>query len=317
MKESALDRLLRGRSPKFIDTVRSLVQQYDIDQNDPTFILLVGTKTLEALLIEYPQQFESLFVSLLAQMNQRWDTLQSEIIAVTDSASKKLADDWHQVHAKLISTSLESAKTAHQIDSRLNEVRHLLDSETRKVEQLIKEQLNQLNQQRTQFTELRNGLNQAAEVERAKVRDEAENQANMLITLYQGQSKEIEALYAGKCKELEAHCEGQTKELEALAVKLANHATATAQANVQQHIKAFNKGIKWKYYAEAAALACATAAVLVASTWTTAWISRGRAEANSDWANIERWNAPELQACITARTPTCNFHIRSPEEKDK
>ena len=48
MNDSSLDQLLKGRSQTFRDTVRALVQRYDIDENDPTFILLVGTSTLEA-----------------------------------------------------------------------------------------------------------------------------------------------------------------------------------------------------------------------------------------------------------------------------
>ena len=78
MTESALDRLLKGRSQTFRDTVCALVQRYGIDENDPTFILLVGTSTLEVILEKYPQELEALFGRLLSQLDNRWGALQAE-----------------------------------------------------------------------------------------------------------------------------------------------------------------------------------------------------------------------------------------------
>ena len=88
MKESSLDLLLNGRSQEFKDKVRALVQQHHIDENDPTFILLTGTKTLEVILEQYPQEFEQLFKQLLTQMDQRWGLLQREwAIAAAESTT--------------------------------------------------------------------------------------------------------------------------------------------------------------------------------------------------------------------------------------
>ena len=78
MNDSSLDQLLKGRSQTFRDTVRALVQRYGIDENDPTFILLAGTSTLEIILEKYPQELETLFGQLLSQLDNRWGTLQSE-----------------------------------------------------------------------------------------------------------------------------------------------------------------------------------------------------------------------------------------------
>ena len=50
------------------------MQQYNIDENDPTFILLAGTTTLEVMLEKYPQEFEALFKQLLAQLDQQLGT---------------------------------------------------------------------------------------------------------------------------------------------------------------------------------------------------------------------------------------------------
>lgn len=78
MNDSSLDRLLQGRSQTFRDTVRALVQRHNIDENDPTFILLAGTSTLEVILERYPQELETLFGQLLSQLDNRWGVLQSE-----------------------------------------------------------------------------------------------------------------------------------------------------------------------------------------------------------------------------------------------
>ena len=78
MNDSSLDQLLKGRSQTFRDTVRALVQRYNIDENDPTFILLAGTSTLEVILERYPQELETLFGQLLTRLDDRWGALQSE-----------------------------------------------------------------------------------------------------------------------------------------------------------------------------------------------------------------------------------------------
>ncbi len=78
MSESSLDLLLQGRSEEFKSKVRTLVQEHSIDESDPTFILLAGTKTLEVLLEKYPQEFDQLFKQLLTQMDERWKLLQRE-----------------------------------------------------------------------------------------------------------------------------------------------------------------------------------------------------------------------------------------------
>ncbi len=54
------------------------MQRYGIDENDPTFILLAGTSTLEVILEKYPQELETLFGQLLSQLDNRWGALQSE-----------------------------------------------------------------------------------------------------------------------------------------------------------------------------------------------------------------------------------------------
>lgn len=278
MKQNLLEELLDGRSPEFKETVRALVQRHDIDESDPTFILLAGTATLEAVLIQFPQQFESLFISLLAQMNQRWESVQHEIVAVTDTASQRLAADWQQLSDRLNRSALDTVDTADQIDSRLLAVKQLLDERVSRLEEVMLAE-------RAEFKQF------VADGQET-IRVQAKTQVDLLKTVF----------------------EGQSQELEVLAEKFAAQATATAQANVKKQLAEINQGLMRKHYIEAAGFACFCAALLMGTSWTAAWVSRGRAEDNTRWADIERWNTDDLQACDDAKLTTCNFHIQVPDD---
>ena len=252
---AAIDALLEGKSDAFKVTVLELARQMEWDDEDPAFLIAIATHQLEALVKQYPD----------------------EMAAVMEKASEKLSADWQQIQSKLIAQTLESTKTAHQIDNRMHEVRQLLDGVLEKAKQ-------QIQQERKETA-------QAIKNEQETIRIQAETQAGLLTTVY----------------------EEQSKELEAQARKLAAHAIATAQANAKEQIKELTKGVRHKHYIEAASIACACAASLMLTSWTIGWVSRGRAEDNTVWADIERWNQEELQACVAARTPTCNFHIEVPK----
>ena len=233
MTDTSLDLLLKGRSDEFKDRVRALVQQYDIDENDPTFILLTGTTTLEVMLEKYPQEFEALFKQLLVQLDQRWGALQQQ---------------W--------AISAKESSTAAQ-----------------------------------QFTQALTDIKQASEAEQQTLRAQAGSQAELLTTVYQE----------------------QVQQLRVEAEKLAAHAIASAQATAAEQVKAVTKGVRKKHYVEAGAIACSMATALMLTSWTAAWVSRGRTENSSVWGDIERWNQQELQACVEAELKTCNFHIEVPE----
>ena len=234
MTESALDLLLKGRPQEFKDKVRALVQRYNIDENDPTFILLIGTTTLEVILEKYPQEFEQLFKQLLTQMDQRWGLLQRE---------------W-------AITAKESSNAAQQLTQAMGEVK------------------------------------QVSEAQQKTIRTQAGAQAELLTTVYQE----------------------QVSQMKSEAEKLAAHAIASAQATAAEQVKEISKGVRQKHYVEAGVIACAAAAALMLTSWTAAWVSRGRAENSSVWGDIERWNQQELQACVEAELKTCNFHIEVPEQ---
>ena len=235
MKESSLDLLLNGRSQAFKDKVRALVQQHHIDENDPTFILLTGTKTLEVILEQYPQEFEQLFKQLLTQMDQRWGLLQRE---------------WAIAAA-------QSTTAAQQLTQKLGETEQVSKAEQETIKKL------------------------------------AGSQAELLTTVYQE----------------------QVNQLKAETQQLAAHATASAQATAAEQIKDISKNLRKAYYLEAAGFACLGAALLFTTGWAFGWFGRGLRDSKSIWADIERWNGNQLQACVEAKLPTCNFHVEMPKAK--
>ncbi len=204
-----------------------------------------------------------------------------QIEAVMETASQRLAANWQQVQSKLIAQSLDSTKTAHGIDNRLHEVEGLLNKKLTGVEQLL---------QRQQVE-----LQQASQAEQEAIRQQAGSQAEILTTVFQEQSQQLKAQ----------------------AEQLAAHAISSARVSAAEQVKEINQGVRRKHYIEAGAIACGAAAALMLTSWTAAWVSRGRADDNTVWADFERWNQKELQACINAESPTCNFHIEMPKAKSE
>lgn len=220
---------------------------------------------------------------LLAISTHQLETLvkqyPDQIEAVMNAASAKLEADWQQVQAKLIAQSMDSTQTAHQIDNHLYEARTFIRDELEKVKQLL-------------ATE-RDGMKRVVEAEQETLRQEAGTQTDLLTKVYEGQ-----------CADMKAQAE-----------KLSAWAIAQAQVTAKEQIDEALKDVRKKHYVEAIASACACGAALMLTSWTTAWVSRGRMEDNTYWADIERWNQQELQACVNAGLPTCNFHIRVPQEE--
>ena len=202
-----------------------------------------------------------------------------QIEAVMNAASAKLEANWQQVQAKLIAQSIDSTQTAHQIDNHLHEAKAFIRDELDKVEKLLAAE--------------REGIKQVIKAEQETLRQEAGTQTELLTRVYEGQ-----------CADLKAQTE-----------HLATRTVAYAQVTAKELVEQAMKDVRKKHYVEAIIIACGCATALMLTSWTTAWVSRGRAEDNTRWADIERWNQRELQACTEARLPTCNFHIRMPEEK--
>lgn len=98
--DNPLDSLLDGKSDDFKGKVLMLSRRLGIDESDPTFLLLAGTSTLEALLEQYPQEFEALFKQLLASMEGSWQELQQQwekAAEANQQAAQTVADQVGQI----------------------------------------------------------------------------------------------------------------------------------------------------------------------------------------------------------------------------
>ncbi|MBD2091834.1 hypothetical protein H6F67_18485 [Microcoleus sp. FACHB-1515] len=101
--KTLLDMALEGKSDTFKVKVFEIVRKFRLDATDPSFLLLISTGQLQALLEEFPDAFEALFMRLLEKMQQKYqqmvDGLQAEIKTVKDIAegvqttNEELAED--------------------------------------------------------------------------------------------------------------------------------------------------------------------------------------------------------------------------------
>jgi Fe2+ transport system protein B len=219
------------------------------------------------------------------QMEALMKLFPAQIEAAMANAVKKLEADWHQLQAKLVLSAMKSAQTAQKIDARLLEARALLDDELAKVEQLM----------RSERTEAQ----QLMEQERAAVQ--------LLMT-------EERSAITQQAQDL---AEQQKQVIQAKTTELISQGVAASLQRAEAQVNTIVATVKRKHYVEAVAYACLFASALMLTSWTTAWVSRGRAENSSTWGDIERWNQDHLRECIKEKKNTCNIHIEVPEHPIK
>jgi hypothetical protein len=68
---SLLAQYLEGRSEAFQNKVYELVIRYGWDVNDPSFAILLATGQMETILESFPEQFETLFLRLMQESQQK------------------------------------------------------------------------------------------------------------------------------------------------------------------------------------------------------------------------------------------------------
>jgi hypothetical protein len=144
-----------------------------------------------------------------------------------------------------------------------------------------------------QLTKAIHTLERTSVAEQEAIKAQAETQTGLLVTFYQEQTLQLQA---------------ETK-------KLAAQAVASAQAAAAEQVKAIAKPLRKAYFLEAAGFVCFGAALLFATGWAFGWFGHGLRDSKSMWADFERWNKDELQACFDAGKNTCNFHIEVPKGK--
>lgn len=69
--KALLDLVLEGKSDTFKARVFEIVHKFKLDASDPSFLLLLSTGQLQALLEEFPAAFETLFMNLLGAMQRQ------------------------------------------------------------------------------------------------------------------------------------------------------------------------------------------------------------------------------------------------------
>jgi hypothetical protein len=143
-----------------------------------------------------------------------------------------------------------------------------------------------------QLTQAIQTLEKTSLTEQAAIKAQAESQTRLIVTFYQEQTNQLQA---------------ETKKLAAQAVE-------SAQASAAEQVKVISQRLRKAYFLEAVGYACFSAALLFTVGWALGWFGHGLRDSKSMWADLERWNGNELQACFDAGKNTCNIHIEVPEK---
>lgn len=96
---SLLEKLLEGRSDSFKAKILDLVVVTELDANDPLFLFLVATSSLETILADTPKSLEQLFRS--------WE---KDIQQMIDVVGQSTMDIHRQEISKAIASAIEQSK---------------------------------------------------------------------------------------------------------------------------------------------------------------------------------------------------------------
>lgn len=276
--KTAVDYVLGDQPTEFQLKLLQLGRELDWDENDPGFAVPLAMGQVENVLKAYP----------------------AKIQATMDEISKRSEMKWADIQAALKVSAMRGEQAAQRMDTRLIEVKGLLDLEIVQVQGLMqKERL-----------ELKRAISdEQARVQRL-VADERAAMADERAQVQQLMADERAAM-AQQAQDLAEH---QKQVLEKHTTDLIAQGVIAQQRRAESQVKEIVSAARGKHYWEAVAIACLAAALLMSSAWMAGWVSRGRAENSSVWGDIERWNQDPLKACIDANTTTCNFHIQVPQE---
>lgn len=93
MKPSLLDKLLDGRDETFKRKVLHLVSQTGYSENDPLFVILIVTGTLQTLLNDKPAELEQMFDRWFNGVTKSLDLVEKEIVERQKTAIAEAAGD--------------------------------------------------------------------------------------------------------------------------------------------------------------------------------------------------------------------------------
>ena len=113
---------------------------------------------------------------------------------------------------------------------------------------------------------------------------------------------------------IETATKHQIELLEASAKKLTAEGFAISRTQAKEQVAVIAKQLREVHYWQTVLYACAAALMLAVLSAMGGWMSRGLADQNSIWGDIQRWNQDDLKACQKVKRPTCSFHIEVPQD---
>ena len=221
----------------------------------------------------------------MGQIEHVLEVYPDRIKAAMEQISQASEMRWERVQAALKVSATQGVQAAARMDNRLQQVSDLLALERAEVQRLM------ADERRALFSEMAD----EREAFRRLMADERDEMLKLSQALTEQQKQVLET---------------QTRNL------LAEGVTRWKEMVIKQ-VDDIIKRIRIKHYWQVAAGACALALALGGFSWHSGWVSSDRAQAASTWGDLQRWNQDHVQACLDARTPTCNIHMEVPEHPIK
>ena len=289
---SAIDVLLGENPTDFQVWLLKLAREFHWDENDPGFAVPLATTQLERVMKDYPQQVK----------------------AALEAVARRQQQDWNRMQAATAATALRTQQAADRLSHRLGETKRLVALDIAQLGgRMQAERLALAEMMREERRALRDELDRelaavrtAAEAREMATMQLLEAERERTIELMANERQAMAKLAQQLSEQLQQETSAQTKAV------IAEGVVATRE-RANKQVKEIVAGVRGKHYIEVALYAIATAALLVGTSWSMAWVTRGRAEQNSVWGDIERWNRDHLRECVNVGATTCNFHIEVPE----
>ena len=272
--KTAVDYVLGDKPTDFQLKLLQLGRELDWDENDPGFAVPLAMGQVENVLKSYPAKLQ----------------------ATMDEISKQSEVKWERIQAGLKVSAMRGEQAAQRMDTRLIEVKGLLDLEIVQVQGLMQRERLELQKA---MAEERTRVQRLMASEREAMADERTQMQQLMA--------DERAAIAQQAQDL---AEQQKQVLEARTKELIVQTVAANKERADKQVKEIVASSRAAHYWQSVGGACVGAFLVICATL----VVQGLAKRVSPWSQFEQWNQGQLRDCRAVDSNTCNFHIKPPEK---
>ena len=247
-------------------------------------------------------------------MNAEERAYQAKATAAIDRALEHRHDAFR---AKVLDLTLKNQwdvdDPAFLIVLSTGEMRVLMEEHPAKFEQLMNRVFKQAESQFLSMQEKVMAVLSSTELAALELERRVEEVERLLSQAHDELADRLTTEQQAMIVRLEGATKRQIEMLETKAEQLSAQGFAASRTQAKDLVSAIAKQMRQVHYWETVFWACGAALILVSLSAMGGWRARGLADQNSIWGDLQRWNQDHLQACLDAKTPTCNIHIEVPD----